>query len=79
VLDHVRSHPSLVVERLTVQRPGDHDNVYFLGSGDRLDVVQVDTRVNGQPSLLMDAAQRYTTSDPCTAAAVIVRCLGDQA
>jgi L-amino acid N-acyltransferase YncA len=66
-----REHPQLVVERLDVTHPGDDDNVYFLGDEHGLDRVQVDTADHGQPPFMIEATERYETSDPVDAAAVI--------
>jgi hypothetical protein len=67
------------VERLTVVYPGDDDNVYFIGDANRLDVVQVDTAVGDQPPFLVEAEQRFVTSDSDQAAATIIAWLDDEA
>lgn len=68
--------PDLVIERLTVMRPADDDNVYFLGDDQSLDRVQVDTGVSGQPPFLIqtlfEADGVVTTSDVVEAVEVVV-------
>jgi len=71
VLDDLRRHfPDLSVERLVVSRPGDDDNVYFLGVLPRRDLVQIDTAPAGRAPFIVEADQRVTTDDPAHAAAV---------
>ena len=68
--------PGLVVERLQVTHPGDDDNVYFLGDERGLDRVQIDTGSGGQPPFLIEAAERFETSDVVEAAAIACSWLG---
>jgi hypothetical protein len=68
--------PRLVVERLQVMHPGDDDNVYFLGDEHGLDRVQVDTCPGGRPPFLIEAGERFETSDAAEAAAAVASWLG---
>jgi hypothetical protein len=70
-----RAVPDLLVERLVVSRPGDDDNVYFLGRALGGDQVQIDTASRGQPPFLLEAAVRAETSDARQAADMVVRVL----
>lgn len=64
-----RQIPNLLIERLRVMHAGDDDNVYFLGTVDLPDLVQIDTAPNGQPPFTVEAAERLDTDDPLRAAA----------
>lgn len=72
ILDQLRAQiPDLAVERLQPPHPGDDDNVYFLGDSSDLDRVQLDTAPGGQPPFLIEADQRFQTTDPADAATTI--------
>jgi hypothetical protein len=72
VFDHLRQHiPDLLIERLDVTHPADDDNVYFLGLGEVLDIVQVDTGPQGQPPFTVESDDRVDTVDPAEAFAAI--------
>jgi hypothetical protein len=68
--------PGLVVEQLKVTHPADDGNVYFLGDEHGLDRVQVDTGPSGRPPFLLEAEERFETSDVAEAAAVVSSWLG---
>jgi hypothetical protein len=68
--------PRLVVERLEVMHPSDDDNVYFLGDEHGLDRIQVDTHPGGRPPFLIEATERFETSDAAEAAAAVTSWLG---
>jgi hypothetical protein len=73
LLDALRQqHPDLVVERLGKTHPADDDNVYFLGLGEEVDIVQVDTGPQGQPPFTVESDDRVDTVDPAEAFAAIV-------
>ncbi len=77
VLARVRTVvPGLVVERLQVTHPADDDNVYFLGDEHGFDRVQVDTGPGGRPPFLIEAEERFETSDVAEAAAIVSSWLG---
>ncbi|MFJ6617742.1 hypothetical protein ACIQOW_09255 [Kitasatospora sp. NPDC091335] len=77
VLDGARRLlPGLGVERLRVTRPGDDDNVYFLGVGSRTGRVQVDSGEHGQPPFVVEGAGRIRTTDPAEALAAVCRKFG---
>ena len=72
ILDALRQlHPDLVVERLGKTHPADDDNVYFLGLGEILDIVQVDTYPKGQPPFIVESDDRVDTVDPSEALTLI--------
>jgi hypothetical protein len=68
--------PGLVVERLQVMHPGDDDNVYFLGDEHGLDRVQIDTCSGGRSPFLIEAGERFETSDVAEATAAVASWLG---
>jgi hypothetical protein len=68
--------PGLEVVRLLVTHPADDDNVYFLGDEHGVDRVQIDTGANGRPPFLIEAEERFETSDVAEAAAVASSWLG---
>jgi hypothetical protein len=77
VLARVRAAvPGLVVERLQVTHPADDDNIYFLGDGHDADRVQIDTGAGGRPPFLIEATERFETSDVAEAASVVSSWLG---
>ncbi|MFI1097829.1 hypothetical protein [Streptomyces sp. NPDC020917] len=61
---------------MTVTRPGDDDNVYFLGDASVPDRVQLDTWPDGQPPFVVEADARVETSDVAEAVAIAVAWLG---
>jgi hypothetical protein len=46
-----------------VEHAGDDDNVYFVGTAQELDLVQLDTAPGGQPPLVLEAEARFETAD----------------
>ena len=60
-----------MVERLQVRHPGDGDNAYFIGDPSGMDRVQIDTGLNGQPPFIIEAHERFETSNPAQASAII--------
>ncbi|MEV6492848.1 maleylpyruvate isomerase N-terminal domain-containing protein [Actinoplanes sp. NPDC051633] len=72
VLDVLRRrYFGLVVHRLGKNHSADDDNVYFIGLGRNLDMVQVDTGPNGQPPFTVEAHARIDTDEPTEALAAI--------
>jgi hypothetical protein len=72
IFDDLRHHlPDLLIDRLVMAHAGDDDNVYFLGTPTRPDLVQIDTDPDGQPPFIIEADQRLTTPDPVRAAATM--------
>ncbi|MFJ6780354.1 hypothetical protein [Streptomyces yangpuensis] len=71
-----QSVPGLIIERLTVTRASDDDNVYFLGVGASPDRVQLDTGPGGQPPFLVEADHRVVTSEVAEAVAAVSAGLG---
>jgi hypothetical protein len=77
VLARVRAAlPWLVVERLEVTHPADDDNVYFLGEEHGAGRVQIDTGDDGRPPFVIEAQERFETSDVAEAVAVVSSWLG---
>jgi hypothetical protein len=77
ILARVRATvPGLTVERLQVTHSGDDDNVYFLGDEHDVDCVQIDTGADGRPPFLIEAGERFETSDVAEAASVVSSWLG---
>lgn len=71
-LDQLRQEiPDLVVERLLVTHPADDDNVFFVGRGEDLDCVQVDTGPDGQPPFFIEDGGRWAADDPAEVAEII--------
>lgn len=55
VFNPLRGHlPGLIVQRLEVTYRADDDNVYFIGDQHQFDLIQVDTRPDGQPPFLIE-------------------------
>ncbi|MFE7095176.1 hypothetical protein [Streptomyces erythrochromogenes] len=72
-----RSVPGVVIERLAVKRASDDDNVYFLGIGAVLDLVQLDTGPDGQPPFFVETDScRVVTSEVAEAVAAVSAGLG---
>jgi hypothetical protein len=69
--------PGLVVERLRKRRESDDDNVFFLGVGSELALVQVDCSPDGAfPLLIEDAGGRVQASTATEAPSAVLRGLG---
>ena len=74
VFDRLRAQvPGLVIERLQVKYPADDDNVYFIGCGHDLDLIQLDTADGGQPPFLIENGGRRHTTQTAEVATIIIR------
>ncbi|MEV4283231.1 hypothetical protein [Actinoplanes xinjiangensis] len=68
------SFPDVRIERLTVTRPADDDNVWFLRRPDIEDEWQIDCAPGGRPPFLIesDSGRRVRTGDVGEAARTLV-------
>jgi hypothetical protein len=72
VFDQLRGHlPGLIIERLEVTHRADNDNVYFIGDQHHFDLMQIDTRPDGQPPFLIENGGRHETTDTSEAVSII--------
>lgn len=60
-----------MIERIEVTHVGDDDNLFFVGDGRGFERVHVEVFPGGRPPFLIEAEERFETSDVAQAVATV--------